>query len=189
MNNIADNGCRQQGLSIVIPMRTKLSRFLLSSSESMIDTRISRDPDGCPTISKRNMHLHIATIFPDKGTNFNILSIGQNIARNEYKSCHAEHEAINRLKNRNTKQLMGINIYVLRTTLTGSIGMSKPCAHCLAIMCSLPQKKGYKINNIFYTDQNGNIEKKKLGELLNDDLHISRMYTERSFKPTFHKVH
>ena len=118
MNNIADHGCRQQGLSIVAPMKIKLSRFLLSSSQSMIDTRISRDPDGCPTISKRNMHLHIATIFPDKGTNFNILSIGQNIARNEYKSCHAEHEAINKLKNRNTKQLMGINIYVLRTTLT-----------------------------------------------------------------------
>ena len=187
MNNITDHGFRQQKLSIIIPMKQKLSSFLLSSSESMIDTRISRDPYGCPTISKRNMHLHIATIFPDKGTKFNILSIGQNIARNEYKSCHAEHEAINRLKNRNTKQLMGINIYVLRNTLTRSVGMSKPCAHCLAIMCTLPQKKGYKINNIFYTDQNGTIEKKKLGELLNDDLHISRMYSEKSFKPTFNK--
>jgi cytidine deaminase len=67
--------------------------------------------------------------------------------------------------------------------------MSKPCAHCLAIMCTLPQKKGYKINNIFYTDQNGTIEKKKLGELLNDDLHISRMYTDKNFKPSFHRVH
>ena len=169
-----------------IPMTFKKMNSLLSHINEMIDIRLAKNVEGNPCIISGKMHLHMAMFFEDNGSNIIPLSYGQNGAT-IYNSCHAEQNALLKLKNRNTKKLTSINLLVIRTTLNGIIGNSKPCAHCLAIMCTLPQKKGYKINNIFYTDQNGTIEKKKLGELLNDDLHISRMYSEKSFKPTFNK--
>jgi cytidine deaminase len=97
-------------------------------------------------------------------------------------SYHAEHNAIQKLPNRYSKKLLPINIFVLKTTMTGIIGNSKPCAHCLAVMSSLPIKKGYRISNIFYTNSDGNIEKKKLEDLFKEDLHYSRLYADTDFK-------
>jgi len=79
---------------------------------------------------------------------------------------------------------MPINVLVLKTSFTGLIGMSKPCAHCLAVMCTLAPKKGYRVANVFYTNSDGNIEKHKLINLLHsDDIHISKLYSACGYKP------
>ena len=43
-------------------------------------------------------------------------------------------------------------------------------------------KKIYKISNIYYTNTEGNIEKKKINELLNEELHLTRLFFDRGFK-------
>ena len=44
-------------------------------------------------------------------------------------------------------------------------------------------KKGYKICYVYYSDNDGNIIKKKLTELINeDDIHVSIYYRRKNFK-------
>lgn len=165
----------------VSPMTYKQTNSLLSHMNLMIDTRLARNIDGKPCICLQKMQLHIAMIFEDTGSYINPLSYGQNMARDNM-SFHAEHNALQKLKNRDTKKLLSINIFVLKTSLTGVVGNSKPCAHCLAIMLTLPLKKGYKISNIYYTNSDGNIEKRKLSELILDDLHVTKLFLDRGYK-------
>ena len=43
--------------------------------------------------------------------------------------------------------------------------------------------KGYKIDNIYYSDTDGNMKKDKLNKLIYDDnYHISRYYKENGYK-------
>lgn len=193
MDPIIDLKIRQQGhvpMKIsrpVSPMTYKQTNSLLSHMSSMIDTRLARDDAGKPCICLQKMHHHIAMVFEDTGSLINPLSYGQNMARDNV-SFHAEHNALQKLKSRDTKKLLPINIFVLKTSLTGVVGNSKPCAHCLAVMLTLPLKKGYKISNIYYTNSDGNIEKKKLAELLMDDLHITRLFFDRGYKLRIDKL-
>lgn len=170
----------------VSPMTSKQWNSLYNHMHEMVDTRLARDDEGnvCTCMSGGKTHLHMAMTFEDTGSTITPLTYGQNMARDNI-SFHAEHNAIQKLKNRDTKKLLPINIFVLKTSLTGCIGNSKPCAHCLSIMCTLPVKKGYRIANIFYTNPDGNIEKKKLNDLLNEDLHFSRLYSDSNYKPKF----
>jgi len=148
----------------------------------MISQRLGHDAEGCPCINMDKNNLHIAMVFQESGSNIIPLSFGQNWAKMTI-NYHAEHNAIRKLKNRESKKLQAVNIFVLRTTLAGTIGSSAPCAHCLAIMCTLAVKKGYKINNVYYTNNKREIEKKKLSELLIQDPYISRYYYIRGYKP------
>ena len=56
---------------------------------------------------------------------------------------------------------------------------SKPCGNCLEIMKNLPIKKGYKIQNVYYSDNNENIIKTTLYALDNEEKHYSRYYKFR----------
>jgi cytidine deaminase len=170
-----------------IPMTFKKMNSLLSHVNDMIDIRLARNVEGKPCIISGKMHLHMAMFFEDNGSNIIPLSYGQNGAT-IYNLCHAEHNALLKLKNRDTKKITGINLLVIKTTLTGVIGSSKPCAHCLALLCTLPIKKGYKVNNVFYSNSPSEIlVKKKLNDLLLEDLHISRMYSDKGYKPRLDK--
>jgi cytidine deaminase len=170
-----------------ISITFKKMNSLLSHINEMIDMRLAKNVEGKPCIISGKMHLHMAMFFEDNGSNIIPLSYGQNAAT-MYNLCHAEHNALLKLKNRDTKKLCSINLLVIKTTLTGVIGSSKPCAHCLALLCTLPSKKGYKINNIFYSNSpNEILVKKKLNELLKEDMHISRMYVEKGYKPNLEK--
>jgi len=64
------------------------------------------------------------------------------------------------------------DVIVLRVSKTGSLGMSKPCKHCL-----LNFKNSFvKIKNIYYSNSEGKIECKSLTNLLNEkNPHISRL--------------
>jgi hypothetical protein len=82
----------------------------------------------------------------------------------------------------NKKKLINIDIIVIRTSKTGLLGMSKPCSHCLLLMQTLPNKKGYIIKNIYYSNANGDIIKTSIDKLLLEDLHISSYYRNHKFK-------
>ena len=167
----------------VSPMTSKMWNSLFNYMHDMIDTRLSRNDIGdvCTCMSGGKTHLHMAMTYVDSGSHISPLTYGQNMTRDQL-SYHAEHNAIQKLPNRYSKKLLPINIFVLKTTMTGIIGNSKPCAHCLAIMSSLPVKKGYRVANILYTNLDGNIEKKKLIDMFSEDLHFSRLYADNNYK-------
>lgn len=114
----------------------------------------------------------------------NILTFGFNkmgdVNGNEA-GTHAEHDAINKLKPLNKrKRLQNINMLVIRISKTNKLQNSKPCAICIQIMKNLPEKKGYRIRNIYYSNDNGEIIKSNLKTLENDDLHYSTYYRKQS---------
>ena len=166
----------------VSPSYSKHTNTLFNHMNDMIDLRLARNNDGCPCIKLDKNNLHIAMVFEDTGSHIVPLSYGQNMARDN-QSFHAEHNAIMRLRNRNTKKLLPINIFVLKTTLAGTVGSSSPCAHCLAVMCTLPNKKGYRVVNVYYTNSERQIVNKKISELLVAEPYVSRYYLIRNYKP------
>jgi hypothetical protein len=93
---------------------------------------------------------------------------------------HAEHDAITKLcPLKKKKRLESINILVIRISSKNKLQSSKPCSNCLNIMKYLPIKKGYKIQNVYYSDNEGNIIKQSLTKLDNEDKHYSRYYKQR----------
>lgn len=113
----------------------------------------------------------------------NILSFGFNkmgdISGNEA-GVHAEHDAINKLKPLyRKKRLESINLLVIRFSKSNKLQNSKPCAICIQTMKTLPEKKGYRIKNIYYSNDNGEIVKNSLNNLENEDKHYSRFYRKQ----------
>jgi len=94
-------------------------------------------------------------------------------------TIHAEINAINNLVRRSAykKHLTKIDLLVIRTSKTGKLGMSKPCIKCIIDLSTMPQKKGYVIKNIYYSNSEGIIIKTNLKSLIDTrDFHISRYY-------------
>jgi len=100
-----------------------------------------------------------------------LLSFGINDEKN-----HSEVNAILKLRYRREKLKNPIKIsaLVIRVTSTGELGMSRPCAHCTISLFRLPRKFGYVVTDIYYSDQNGDIIKTSMNELLEGPQHISR---------------
>lgn len=81
------------------------------------------------------------------------------------KTRHAEVDVIEKIKSlypqkekKNHKKLKKLNILVFRTNKKGdSIMNAKPCQNCLNYMKNI-YKKGYKIQKIYYTDENSEIQ-------------------------------
>ena len=97
------------------------------------------------------------------------------------KTIHAEHDAISKLPNRNKKSLKKINILVIRTTKTGKLSSSKPCYNCIMDMLHIPPKRGYRINWVYYSNEDESISRIKLSELYNSgDYHYSAYYKYRN---------
>ena len=78
-------------------------------------------------------------------------------------SVHAEKDLFDKLLSQ--KKMKKINILVVRFTKNGVLGMSKPCDKCIQFLSVFPQRKGYTINKVYYSDQNGNIIKSNLRKL------------------------
>ncbi len=90
---------------------------------------------------------------------------------------HAEHNALLKLKpSINKKRLESVNLLVVRFSKTNKIQSSKPCSNCIQIMDTMPEKKGYKIQNIYYSNSDGDIVKTNLTTLKNEEQHYSRYY-------------
>lgn len=110
----------------------------------------------------------------------NILSFGFNMmgdySRNDH-GIHAEHDAINSLKPLHRKNhLQNVNILVIRISKYNKLQNSKPCANCIETMKILPEKKGYRIRNIYYSNENGDIIKSNLKNLESEELHYSKFF-------------
>ena len=117
---------------------------------------------------------------------FNIISYGINKYDNKrgIGTTHSEEDAIYNLPKAptNKNKLININIIVIKTSKTGILSLSKPCIHCILLMNTLPNKKGYIIKNIYYSDENGNIIKTTINKLLLDKIHVSNYYRINNFK-------
>lgn len=102
--------------------------------------------------------IHCAAIFTGNKSKLNILSIGENKSYNNIKNIHAEMDCINRLPSRKNKKLMRVNLLVIRLTKRFVLGNSSPCAICLKYLYDTSLRKGYVIDNIYYSNQEGLIE-------------------------------
>lgn len=93
-------------------------------------------------------------------------------------SIHAEENAIKNLKTLpKQKNLKKIDLLVIKVSITGKLGSSKPCYNCLMKLCLTLPEKGYKLNKIYYSTREGNIECCKLNDLINEENpHITRFY-------------
>ena len=112
---------------------------------------------------------------------FGINKIGDSIKNTA--GIHAEADAISKLLPlRNKKKLENINILVIRISPTNKIQSSKPCNHCIKMLHILPKKRGYHIQDIYYSNTSGDIIKTTLRNLDNEDKHISQYYRNRNKK-------
>jgi hypothetical protein len=107
---------------------------------------------------------HIATIL-----NFDI--VGTNSLRFAWNGSnygtHAEMAVLQQLPCNFSKRVIPIDILVIRTTATGDLRNSKPCAKCLKHMARIEINR-YRIRNIFYSDDDGIIVCESFKNLSND---------------------
>lgn len=129
-------------------------------------------------------YMHIACFFKRNGKKMNVVSIGANkkMVQDKLPNIHAELDAICKLKDNKSKKMETVNLLVIRTSMNGILGNSKPCIHCLISLGMIAPRKGYKIEKVYYSDPNGEIIKKNLNELMEDEAHLSRYFKERNFK-------
>lgn len=117
---------------------------------------------------------------------------GENSTREARNGCcyslHAEMDAIRHLpplKLRGRKQV--INLLVIRIDRVGNLKNSAPCAKCLEHMEQVNRLTSYKINNICYSDANGNIVIKKYGDIINQEIkHVSYRFRNYSHVNSSH---
>jgi len=170
MNSFLDNLCLKR---LCLPYDTDIERLHSGLIKS--------------NICECGNSYHIACLVTQKGYVLNSLSYGTNTYNIKYNngSTHAEVNAINNLPSRSNKHnhLKKINIFVIRTSNTGKIGMSKPCIKCIHDMNILPQKKGYIIKNVSYSESTGEIITTSLNKLISDEnFHVSKYYKNHNFK-------
>jgi hypothetical protein len=95
---------------------------------------------------------------------------------------HAEYDAIRKLLPlKNNKKLKNINILVIRISGKNKLQSSKPCANCIECMKKLPVKLGYRIQNIYYSNDDGSIIKTNLYNLDNKETHYSGFYRRKRY--------
>ncbi len=129
-------------------------------------------------------YFHISCVFQGK---YNILSFGMNKYSDvdgTMPSIHAEHDAILRLPFlQKRKKFVKINLLVVRFLKTYKIASSKPCYNCIQNMIELPKKRGYKIEDIYYSENDETIVKSNVNKLLNElDPHITSYYRNNRYK-------
>ena len=114
----------------------------------------------------------------------NILSLGINTfgdINGKNPGIHAEHNALLKLQPlRLKKRLMPIDLLVVRLSTSNKLQSSKPCSNCIQVMNRIPRQKGYKLQNIYYSNRDGNIIKTNLSKLENEEQHYSRFYKRTS---------
>lgn len=160
-----------------------IKRFCLPSN-----TDISNYENGKSQISSCmcGNYNHVSCIIQGKNyiwKKVNILNFGFNRIGDidgNHAGVHAEHDAINKLKPlERKKNLECINMLVVRISKHNKLQNSKPCANCIEIMKILPEKKGYRIRNIYYSNENEEIVKISLKNLENEELHYSKFYRRK----------
>lgn len=120
---------------------------------------------------------------------FAILAYGENYHKNftefeRVSSVHAEDNVIRKLpslpKNKRPKR---VDMLVVRVNKSGVMGNSKPCVHCIMLMCTKLPLKGYSMSDVYFSTTEGTLKVMRFQELLYDDEHhVSRYHKERGSK-------
>mgnify|MGYP001958755985 CR=1 FL=1 len=83
---------------------------------------------------------------------YNKYNIGKN-----FKTIHAEVDAVKKLKYSKTKKK--IDILIFRTNKYGDcLKMAKPCQNCITSIMKTTKLKNYRLSKIHYTNEDGKIE-------------------------------
>ena len=91
-------------------------------------------------------------------------------------SIHAEENCIDKLPYIKNGKIKRVSLLVIRITRTGIITMSKPCFRCINFM-NRALEKGYKIDTVYYSNNEGQIEKCSLHTLnMDPHKHVSKLY-------------
>lgn len=129
---------------------------------------------------------HAAAIF--SRNNSALLAYGENTyyvgdVSNKW-TVHAESSAIDRLPTQpRRKRLVSVDMLVIRTSRTGCLGQSRPCVHCIITMCRTLPLRGYKLDRIYYSDENQKIQMIKLHDLVHDEhQHVTMFYKTRRMR-------
>jgi hypothetical protein len=97
-------------------------------------------------------------------------SSNKKLKSHKIQSIHAEHDCIRKLEKlekyrRHIKKKEKIDMIVIRYSVKGYIGLSKPCKGCLMRL----EKCDFNIRYIYYSDSYGDIVREKFKDLLNSD--------------------
>lgn len=98
------------------------------------------------------------------------------IHRSTQQTRHAEIDAMKKLPSHKKNRLISVSLLVIRVDRSGELKNSRPCFDCLKRLQYI-NRYGYRLVNIYYSDENGQIIKKKYYQLLEDNnQHISKGY-------------
>lgn len=80
---------------------------------------------------------------------------------NYYESLHAEIDSMNKLSINKKNKMIKINVFVFRISRSKkqNLMLAKPCQACYKGLYLIAKQKNYKIKNIYFTNNDGNIEK------------------------------
>ena len=89
-------------------------------------------------------------------------------------STHAEMDVLRKIfKNsqlpNSSKRIEKFDVLVIRISKTGKLGSSRPCFHCISTMMNTPIAK---IQNVYYSTNDGKIVREKLDTMLESELTI-----------------
>lgn len=110
------------------------------------------------------------------------VSTGENSPREAWNGCkygtHAEMDALNHLPPQEIKaNKKTINLIVIRMDLKGNLKNSKPCFKCIEHLSKI---RCYKLKNVYYSDEQGNIVMIKFKDLFySDNKHVSKRFRNR----------
>jgi hypothetical protein len=92
-------------------------------------------------------------------------------------------DAIEKLKRREhtSNRIISVNILIIRLSKTGVLNNSKPCMNCLKHLQNLP-RYGYRVKYVYYSDENGDIVKEKLDDLICKSTYVSFRFLKKSIK-------
>lgn len=85
-------------------------------------------------------------------------------------------DAIRKLPPTNGNRKILIDLIVIRVAKNGSLKSSHPCSKCLLHLHNLCLKTNYKLKYIYYSDENGQINKVKFTKLLLSEEYISSRF-------------
>lgn len=108
------------------------------------------------------------------------LSRSENYYRYHKPGIHAEYATIEKLPDRRNKKFISVDILVIRFNKQAEMKMSKPCYLCLRAMERKALRSGYRINKVYYSNDEGQIVMQKLKDLIME---------EDQHQPFYHRSH
>ena len=86
---------------------------------------------------------------------------------------------MDKLPKNKSKKIKKLDLLVIRLGADGSLKMSKPCSKCLDLLNKSKKMRGYKVVDVYYSNETGGITKDRFSTLYeNTD------YKSKSFRPT-----